>query len=818
LTVPPHLSRKSSAGTEWKETFYAMKKIRTRAGAMTLAVSLCAGVCLPARAAVLSGTCDETFYATLDYYGALSDASVVKSYQTNGHSSITDYGVYDAVTNLTDDRQPTVSGGAVTFNLEGDVPDKFYFEGKTGQPFRDLPWTISVSYKLNGAPALAEDLAGRTGLVEIALDVLPNPLANDFSRHNLVLTAAAAFNDDDITSLEAPGAQVQTIGNLHTVLFAVLPGEEQHFAIRVGSEAFTFSGLILLAVPATLQQVEQVAELKEDKDKAQDSLDAIDASLDVILNTLEGMSGSLNATAAGLDRLNAARAQVSQGKGPVYDSADTALGDVDLLADDLEALDPYLDLASDAIADSVSAVNGLHEAVLTLSPELAAARETITALQRDTADLRDLLGDVEGYNKRAGEIAESLEHQTEDLEEETQELELRLRLLESALNQAKGINSVGTGDMLGSLPSDQSAQMRQVLALHSQYTDYLSANGLSQSELSFEDFLISASYQRFLQATGQTPDAFPLTAFVSSDPQGLVSQARQAAQAYQSFSDMGPAMGTVNGKIKELNKLITDLTKPTADVAGAAADLLETLGDSGLSGDLSNLAGLCRSLLKTMKEHEGEGAATLTDLDRAGGILSRITETGDATLSRLDSLNLTVNTYEPILQASLNDVDVLSGAARTTMRDLRVSLSTAEELLRTAGPNLDAGTRASLAGLSEALRRSTSGLDQTGAIREAKDTVRDLVDDEWDAHSGEVDTLLLMDAHAQPVSMTSSRNPAPGNVQYVMRTQEIKEADPEPETDSAQKQADTRTVWQRIVDMFVGIWQDIVNFFTGNKN
>ena len=35
-----------------------------------------------------------------------------------------------------------------------------------------------------------------------------------------------------------PRAQVQLIGNLRAVLFIALPGEEQHFVIRVGCEEF----------------------------------------------------------------------------------------------------------------------------------------------------------------------------------------------------------------------------------------------------------------------------------------------------------------------------------------------------------------------------------------------------------------------------------------------------------------------------------------------------------------------------------------------------------------------------------------------------
>lgn len=158
-----------------------MKTAYRRPMALLLAAVLAAApLCTSALAAgALEPVCDESYYATLDYYGGLMDASVVKSYQTNGHTSLTDHGAYDAIINLTDDRVPTVSNGTVTFDLGEDAPSRFYFEGKTQQPFHSLPWTFSVSYKLNGAPALAEDLAGKTGLVEIDLDVLPNPSASE---------------------------------------------------------------------------------------------------------------------------------------------------------------------------------------------------------------------------------------------------------------------------------------------------------------------------------------------------------------------------------------------------------------------------------------------------------------------------------------------------------------------------------------------------------------------------------------------------------------------------------------------------------------
>ena len=104
-----------------------------RATAVLLAALLAVGslVASVGAAEPIAPYCDETYYATLDYYGGLMESSVVKSYETHGNAKITDYGVYSSVTNLNDNRAATVADGKVEFDLTGDVPTHFYFEGKT---------------------------------------------------------------------------------------------------------------------------------------------------------------------------------------------------------------------------------------------------------------------------------------------------------------------------------------------------------------------------------------------------------------------------------------------------------------------------------------------------------------------------------------------------------------------------------------------------------------------------------------------------------------------------------------------------------------
>jgi len=845
------------------------KSLLRRGLALTLTVLLTAGLAAPALAAGPSApTCDETYYATLDYYGGLLDSSVVKTYATYGNSQLVDYGAYDEVVNLTDGSLPIQDAGKVTFDFPAGAPNKFYFEGKTAQPYEDFPWKLSLRYTLNGVPTLAEDLAGKTGVVEVTLDALPNPAASTYSRNNLVLVAASLFNGDDILSLEAPGAQIQLIGNLYCVLYAVLPGEEQHFTLRVGSEDFSYGGMVFLAVPATLEQLSQVADLRELKEDVEDSYDRMDNSLDILLDSLEGMSGHLNATADGLDLLNSARGTVSAGKGSVYASTDAALGSLDGLVNALGALDTYQTTLHQSVTDLNGALNDLHGAAMSLQPTLTGTQTTVTALQKDLKDLQKFLSDTEKYPDKGAQIAGNLEKVLDDMDADLDDLIRAMNRLEDALRRTEGLDLLTNSDLLGLLTKEEAAQMKTVLAAHDQYHQYLKDNNQTEKDLSFKNFIllggfqtayetqvtetvktkIGEAYQQYCAATtaaGGTPmsaeefaqteqaqqiaaavrqqaqagfmDAFQAFLADEDSHQAEFAQAQAASDAYDKFTAQMPLVDTVNGKIQEINGLITDITLPTARLIARLSELCEGVEDAGLTGELASLSRLCQDLMLTLKSHEGEGAALLEDLNGAGDLVSQAAAAADGALAGLDELNGILNTYEPTVQSAITDVGTLSAAAQTALRDASAALGSAKELLQKVGPTLDEGTRQSLTGLSSSLRKATDGLDQTGALRDSKNAITDLVEEQWDSHTGQDNNLLLMDPEAPPQSLTDSRNQNVTSIQYVMRTQEIKVSQAEKEAEEAAQAEPELTLWDRIAAMFRDLWNAITGLF-GNHS
>ena len=62
----------------------------------------------------------------------------------------------------------------------------FYYKGELDAKKVALPWNFDVSYKLNGVPKNADELAGASGLIEIHIDAKFNDSAdvNEYYKNN----------------------------------------------------------------------------------------------------------------------------------------------------------------------------------------------------------------------------------------------------------------------------------------------------------------------------------------------------------------------------------------------------------------------------------------------------------------------------------------------------------------------------------------------------------------------------------------------------------------------------------------------------------
>lgn len=188
------------------------RKNRKLLAAGMAAATLCTSlVSAPVYAAEASVSVDEAMCVNLDYYGRVDKVNVVKGVSLNGLTSFTDYGNYLDVTNMTNNTAPEVGDGKVTWNLPADTKGYFYYKGAIDKDTVTLPWTMDVSYKLNGVPTDAEKLAGASGLVEVHVTATPNEAARDYYKNNLLLVVAMLVDMSDCYSVEAEGPRPRAL-------------------------------------------------------------------------------------------------------------------------------------------------------------------------------------------------------------------------------------------------------------------------------------------------------------------------------------------------------------------------------------------------------------------------------------------------------------------------------------------------------------------------------------------------------------------------------------------------------------------------------
>lgn len=380
----------------------------------------------PAFAAEPAVTTDETAYVNLDYYGSISSLSVVKAVNLNGNSAFTDYGGYSAVTNMTDRTEPLLGEDSVRWDFGGAAPGRrFYYECTPKEISSvEMPWTFDVSYELNGVPARAEDLAGSAGLVTVIVEANPDEQVDPYYQDNMILLAGMLVDTADIYSFRAPGAQLQTVGSNQAAFYIATPGQHTVFHFDIGTDSFETPGVFMAMVPATLSQLDEAGDIREDKQNVKDAAKAIDHILDDILDIFDSLSVGLEQTQLGLDQLNRARQEIYNAKDQLHEEADYAIASLRGLRNALGKLGDELDQGQTNFQDFRGSFGGIADSMGGMGTQLAEIKKSLLRI-------KELLSQIK---KASGSEREAL----------AQELGAELEALDALLQSAGGGTDAGS--------------------------------------------------------------------------------------------------------------------------------------------------------------------------------------------------------------------------------------------------------------------------------------------------------------------------------------------------------------------------------------
>ena len=378
--------------------------------ALCFALSLIAVPAAAADAPAATGA-EEVIYAKLDAAGEPLSAYAVVALNGDAGESVTHYGAYTAVENLTDTSALTYEDGAVTATIpEGG---RLYYQG-TLESF-ELPWDIAIGYELDGRSISPAELGGQSGALEMSLSVKPNGNAPGAFADEMMLQITVTLDASLCKNITAEGATVANAGGDKTLAFTVLPGAEAEYTVTADVEDFTMAGLTIAGVNYDIASaMGDTAEITDGVGQMTDAISQLSDGASQLASGAGSLRSGAGSFGSGLSTLSAGSAELVAGSEQIAGALAQISASLPGAGADAEAaaaaaaaagMDPEAAAAA-AAAGAQSAGAGMTLDLSALAQLPAGLEQAADGLEQAGAALAQL---AEGYGAAYPALAQAVE-------------------------------------------------------------------------------------------------------------------------------------------------------------------------------------------------------------------------------------------------------------------------------------------------------------------------------------------------------------------------------------------------------------------------
>ena len=393
-----------------------MNRNYKRTAAMTLAITITASSALTCFAAETPTSKEEVVYAVLDCAGNQESINVVNIFN---EGTITDYGSYKSVKNLSTTDEITQSGDKNTISSDAD---QIYYQG-TLDSKTALPWTISMKYYLDGKELSADELAGKSGKLSIHFVVKQNDKCIKNFYDNYALQASFSLDSKNCSNITASDATIANVGTQKQLTYTILPGQGIDTTITADVTDFEMDEVSINGISMNMdididddELMDMVNELMNGTKDLNDGASSLD---DGISELQDGVSTIWD----GLNELNSKSGELTDSSSEVLSSLHTiqsSLSAVSMSTDDLTTLANASSSMKDAITTLSDAVSSMQQQIgysqykalmqsngLDIDALKTANTQSVAALESQISQLKETLSQIEnipGYETAVSEL------------------------------------------------------------------------------------------------------------------------------------------------------------------------------------------------------------------------------------------------------------------------------------------------------------------------------------------------------------------------------------------------------------------------------
>lgn len=319
---------------------------------------------------------EEVIYIMADAAGEVRDVYAVNIF---GKGSHTDYGDYQNLKILnTKDELKTLTDG-YSFTTEAD---KVYVQGTL--PDAEIPWDISIRYFLDGKELSAEELAGKSGKLEIRFQVQKNAKCKTDFYEGCALQADFTLDTKICKDITAPDATLANVGANKQLTYTILPNKGIETSIFADVTDFEMPSAAINGVKLNLNMTvdtsefsDKIEELTDGIGKLDDGAKSLSDGTDSLKDGTKSLKDGSQKLASGADTLDSGIAKLEGGVKSVQDGLNALYEQNDALSGGSSQVKDALDTIQSAL-NSVSADTESLRTLLDASGKIA---EGITSLQ-----------------------------------------------------------------------------------------------------------------------------------------------------------------------------------------------------------------------------------------------------------------------------------------------------------------------------------------------------------------------------------------------------------------------------------------------------
>lgn len=262
------------------------------AGGMAV-VFMSSAMTVPVSAAVENTPKEEAVYINLHSDGSIEEMYVVNIFKMEEAGTITDYGKYESMRNMTSTDSIAYQDETVTIETE---QGNLYYEGQLKD--YEMPWNISIHYYMDGKEYTAQEIAGMSGKLKITMDITENTSCVSNFYEGFALQASVLLDSENCKNIKAEGATIANVGSDKQLTYTILPDTGANVVIEAEVEEFEMQSIAINGIKMSLNMEIDDTQIQEKVEELTEPVGELDNGASSLLNGSAELKEGLDAIAA----------------------------------------------------------------------------------------------------------------------------------------------------------------------------------------------------------------------------------------------------------------------------------------------------------------------------------------------------------------------------------------------------------------------------------------------------------------------------------------------------------------------------------------